>query len=409
MPVNRKSFILFFLLIIFLLNLSAKTGRIYGVVRTGDGEIFEGWIRWDKHETFWDDYLDGTKKHYLNSQLDDDLVLKIYGPYKVYRDEKDFRTNSTSAIQFGHISKIIKDSETETRVQFKDGRQLLLRNSGTDIGPSNRGIEIDDLNFGKVTFNWKEFESVEFQPEPSDYLKQKGADQTYRLFGIIKTRSGNIFKGYFFWDNDECLSTDILNGKYRRREMEIPFSQIRTIRRDSKTTSWLELENGKKITLSGSNDVDSGNRGILIKDPGIGELMIPWDDFDEVVIKHRIEKNLKDYNDFDGGHPLLGEVYTRDGFKKKGYICWDNDEMFSSDVLDGKFEKFDVNVEFGQIHSIEQNSRHSALVEIRDGEIIKLSGTNDVNSSNLGIWVMTRDGQYDVIRWDDFQKIIFSK
>ena len=191
--------------------------------------------------------------------------------------------------------------------------------------------------------------------------------------------------------------------------MEIPFSQIKIIRRDSRSAAWLELENGKKITLSGSNDVDSGNRGILVKDPQIGEVKIPWNDFDEVEIKHRVKKHLKNYDDFDGGYPLYGKVYARDGFKMKGYICWDNDEYFSNDVLDGRFSGFDINLEFDQIRSIEYHSRRSARVEIRGGETIKISGTNDVNSSNKGIWIMNREGEYEVIKWEDFQKVIFSK
>ena len=110
MSVVKYVFALFCLLVIFVLNSDAKTGRIYGVVQTGDDETFEGWIRWDKHETFWDDYLDGTKKYYLRSDLNEKLILKIYGPYNVYRSTRDFRTNSTIAIQFGHISKIIKSN-----------------------------------------------------------------------------------------------------------------------------------------------------------------------------------------------------------------------------------------------------------------------------------------------------------
>lgn len=205
----------------------------------------------------------------------------------------------------------------------------------------------------------------------------KSDELSCRLYGIVKTRANDLFEGYIYWDNDECLSTDILNGNYRRRKMEIPFSQIRRIRRDSRTTSWVEFENGKKITLSGSNDVDSGNRGVLVKDHRIGEILIPWNDFDEIELRHQVDKYLKEYDDFDGGRPLFGEVFTRDDIRRKGYICWDNDEYFSTDVLDGHLAGFDLNLEFSQIHSIEYNSRQSALVEVRNGEIIKLSGTND--------------------------------
>ena len=41
----------------------AESGRLYGTLRTTDGEQFEGWIRWDKNEAFWDDILDATKQN----------------------------------------------------------------------------------------------------------------------------------------------------------------------------------------------------------------------------------------------------------------------------------------------------------------------------------------------------------
>jgi hypothetical protein len=39
----------------------AGSGRICGTIHTRDGDTFEGPIRWDKNEAFWDDILDATK------------------------------------------------------------------------------------------------------------------------------------------------------------------------------------------------------------------------------------------------------------------------------------------------------------------------------------------------------------
>ena len=36
--------------------------RIYGKVTTDDGDVYEGFIRWDKNEASWVDVLDGTKR-----------------------------------------------------------------------------------------------------------------------------------------------------------------------------------------------------------------------------------------------------------------------------------------------------------------------------------------------------------
>ena len=40
----------------------AESGRLYGTLRTIDGDTFEGWIRWDRNEAWWDDILDASKK-----------------------------------------------------------------------------------------------------------------------------------------------------------------------------------------------------------------------------------------------------------------------------------------------------------------------------------------------------------
>lgn len=403
---------LFFIILMLLtgsISLSAATGRIYGKVLTTEDEIFEGWIRWDKHETYWDDYLDATKKYFISTDLDDELLLKIYGPFKVYRDEKEFRTNSTIGLQFGHINRIVKKSNHSALIELKDGRQLKVTGSGTDIGNSNRGIEIDDLNFGKITINWKSFESVEFMEERKNYKKQKKNDEAYRLYGIVETRNDEIFEGYIMWDNDETLSADILNGKYRGRDMEIPFEKIKSIRRDSNVASIVELQNGTRITMTGSNDVGRGHRGIIVKDLHYGELHVPWSAFQEIELKPEVTKFLLKYHDFNGGKPLFGEVINRDGEKYKGYICWDNDETFTNDILDGKYNNYDINIEFSTIYAIEYDSRKSAIIELWNEQRFKASGSNDVDYRNKGIYIMTENGNETIINWEDFEKVVFSK
>jgi len=405
--------IIFYLIILNLIfsfqNLGAGTGRIYGKVKTTNNETFEGWIRWDKHETFWDDYLDATKKYFIESDWDEKILLKVYGPYKIYRDEKDFRTNSQVALQFGHISKIIKKSSSSALIELKDGRQLFVNSAGGDIGSGNRGIEVCDLDFGKISIDWNNFESVEFMEEKSKYRKQKNTNDVYRLYGLVKTRGEDEFKGFIMWDNDECLSTDILNGKYRGRDMEIPFANIFIIRRDSPTTSLVEMKNGTRFTLSASNDVGQGHRGIVVKDPEYGEIHIPWNDFEAIEFFERETKYLLDYNDFTGGKPLFGEVLTRDRQIFKGYICWDNDETFTSDVLDGKLKSFDANLEFGSIYSIEYHSRRAAIIELWNGNRFELSGSNDVDDRNMGIYIMKKNGAFQKLDWEAFQKVIFSR
>lgn len=395
------------LLLLVYHSLYGGSGRIYGRVITTDDEIFEGWIRWDKQEAFWDDYLDGLRKEYIKTRLDKKIVLKVYGPFMVYRKKGDFRRNPRMSVQFGHVELIQKKSSNSAIITLKDGRKMMVGSYGSDIGNGNRGIEIDDLNFGKISVRWREFKQAEFMKEPSEYRKKKGDKQTYRLYGEVETWAGDLFEGYIMWDKDEALSTDILDGKYRRREMKIPFGNIRSLERDSRTSVVVELRNDKRFSMSGGNDVGKGNRGIWVKDPICGEVEINWEDFSSIKFQKNVTKFLKNYEDFDGGRPLYGEVYTKDNQRYKGYVCWDNDECFTTDVLDGKFEDYEINLEFSMIYSIQYRSRSSAIVETTDGKKMRLSGSNDVNSSNAGIYIMTKEGDETRIRWNDFEKSVF--
>ncbi|MBN1350623.1 hypothetical protein JXJ21_14495 [candidate division KSB1 bacterium] len=385
----------------------AGTGRIYGKVTTTDDEVFEGWIRWDKQEAFWDDYLDGIRKGYIKNDLDKKILLKVYGPFWVYRRQSEFRQDPQTGIQFGHIELLEKTSGSSATVTLKDGRKLKLGPHGRDIGSSNSGIEIDDLNFGKIVIKWREFKQVEFKEETSQYVEVKSQNDEYRLYGRVETWEGDVFEGYVIWDWDESLSTHILDGKSRRREMEIPFTNIKWIERDSRSSVVVELTNDTRLSLSGSNDVGQGNRGMAIKDPVYGEVEISWKDFGSVKFEKNVTKFIRNYDDFDGGRPLYGEVYTKYNDRYRGYICWDNDECFTTDVLDGKYEEYDINIEFSKIYSIQYRSRRSCIVETVDGKKMHLSGSNDVNDANAGIFIMQEDGSETKVRWTDFEKVIF--
>jgi hypothetical protein len=67
----------------------------------------------------------------------------------------------------------------------------------------------------------------------------------------------------------------------------------------------------------------------------------------------------------------------------------------------------DVDVEFSQIAQIEKKSSNSVRVTLKNGNSFKLSGSNDVNDENKGIYVTTDDGDEIELDWWDFDKVIF--
>ena len=394
------------LLLLFLFNptLYAQRGRICGVVHTRDGETFEGPIRWDRNEAFWDDILDATKKREGRhvEERRREKRISIFG-LRISWDEEGTEIKASSGIQFGYIKTLERRSRNRAILELKNGESITFYGYGTDIGSGVREILIDDPREGEVELDWDDLDMVEFaECEPEQITKPQ-----CRLYGEVETRRGDKFKGFITWDMDELFYSDILDGEEKRRTRKIPFKKIKAIVRRSSSSAWVYLRNGDRIRLSGTNDVDSGNRGIVVKDLNFGRVIVEWDDFDRLELLEEGEKYLMGYDEFDEIRPLYGVVYDEDGDSYEGFIRWDDDETYTWERLDGEYRDLEVNVEFSQIAQIEKISSRSCRVTTRNGNTFKLSGSNDVNDENKGIFVTTEDGDEIELDWYDFDKVIF--
>lgn len=401
LPVISAVLLLFFL---FNSNLYAQRGRICGVVYTRDGETFQGPIRWDRNEAFWDDILDATKKRegrYREGRRREKRI-SILG-IRISWDEESTDSKASTGIQFGYIKTLKRRSSNRATLELKNGEIITFYGYSTDIGSGVREILIDDPREGEVELDWDDLDMVEFaECEPEQITKPQR-----RLYGEVETRRGDIFRGFITWDMDELFYSDILDGEEKRRTRKIPFKKIKAIERRSSGSAWVYLRNGDRIKLSGTNDVDSGNRGIVVKDLNFGRVIVEWDDFDRLEFLDEGEKYLVRYDEFDEIRPLYGVVYDEDGDSYEGFIRWDDDETYTWERLDGEYRDLEVNVEFSQIAQIEKISSRSCRVTTRNGNKFKLSGSNDVNDENKGIFVTTEDGDEIELDWYDFDKVIF--
>jgi len=104
---------------------------------------------------------------------------------------------------------------------------------------------------------------------------------------------------------------------------------------------------------------------------------------------------------------LHGTVRTGHG-EFTGFVQWDRQECLGSDELDGHADDGEHKVRFDTIRSIARRSNESSLVTLRDGRELVLSGTNDVNGDNRGIYV--DDPRYGrvLVSWDAFERVDFS-
>jgi len=407
-----KTTLLFFVSI-FLLSIGgaafADSGLLYGKVYTTDDEVLEGFIRWDKNEASWDDILDGTKdldrdrdrKKRRYRDDDDDSEVSIFG-ITVYRESRSWShwaDEAESGICFGHINSLIPIGDNKVLLILKSGEELELSGGSGDIGDDNREILVDDNDEGVIELDWDSIDRIEFSAGPD---RESAFGE--RLYGTVEVRRGSEYTGYICWDMDETFGDDILDGNENGRKRKIKFSKIDKIERLSSRAAEVTLKSGKSRRLDDSNDIDSGNRGIVISDRKLGAVKVEWDEFE--LVEFTDPPGKVKYSDFNGGKKIKGTVYTEDGDKYSGEIKWDDDEEYTWELLDGKNRDIDFEIEFGNIKSIERSSSRSSLVTLLDGRSLKLRDSNDVDRDNKGIFVDDGD-DIMLIDWDEFEKVEF--
>jgi len=411
MALKVGSVCIFSLLLILAASVQAEKGRIYGKIYTDRGDILEGPIRWDKNEASWDDMLDGYKEQSRKAKQDkrhkyrdQGSQVKIFG-LTIYKDGSSWSSSRQSCIAFGHIKKLTPDSDNGATLLLKNGEEAYLQNSSTDLGSGIREIIIEDADEGEIELDWYDIDYIEFFDGGS-------VESSFgkRLFGTVTTSKAGEYTGWICWDVDEVFDTDIIDGRDKKRKRKIKFSQIARIEKISSQASLIVTTDGKEIRLDDSNDVDSGNRGIVISDRKLGRVVVNWDEFESLDLKNPSDADYISYDDFDGTGQLNGTVYDEDGEAFSGKIRWDNDEEYGWEVLDGDYRGVQFDIAFENIKSVEKLSSRSSRVTLWDGRQFKLRDSNDVNDENNGIFVAAGSDKDDVvIDWEDFDRVEFKK
>jgi hypothetical protein len=394
-----------------LLASADNSGRIYGIITTYDHEVYEGLIRWDKNEVSWVDILNGDKelprsnyrdaKKHRRDRYDRDHSIQIFG-LKIGGSSYDWwPDNAQSGIRFGHIKSIEVIDDDRILLTLKSGQEVELEGGSTDIGEDIRGVIIEDKNEGEIELEWDDIDRVEFSAAPANADTRMGE----RLFGTLTTRRGEKYSGQVCWDVDEVLTDDVIDGEERSRDRKIEFEDMVSIERQSSRSATIVFKDGEKRTYAGTNDVDDSNRGIIISDPGFGQVQVNWDEFEK--IEFVAEAKTMPYDNFNGGGKIKGSVLTEDGQTFTGEIRWDNDEEYTWELLDGEQDDLDYDIEFGLIKSIEKRSSRASLVTVWDGRTFRLRDSNDVDDENKGIFVTLSDGTVEEILWEDFRSVEF--
>lgn len=231
--------------------------RLYGTLRTRDGDTFTGYVTWDVDEILTTDILDGEERG---------------------RDRE---------IPFRLIASIERSGSSGARVVLSNGEEVVLRGSN-DVNDDNRGISVSDPTLGQVTVSWDEFDEVVFTPAPAGEGAYDSFDGGHPLYGTVETEDGERVEGYVRWDNDEAWSWEILDGRLGEVDLDVEMGRIAHIERRGSWGSEVTLWDGRTFALEDSNDVDDGNKGIYVTPADGGDtVLVRWRDFREVSFQGR--------------------------------------------------------------------------------------------------------------------------
>lgn len=221
--------------------------RLYGTLTTRSGQTFTGRVGWNMDDISPSDLLGGSG-------------------------------HGNRQISFGAIRRIVRDGPDAARVVLRSGKQITLRGT-PDVGNANDGITVSDADLGQVRVDWRDFDNVTFSSPPQS-THAVTFDGGRPITGTVLTGSGEALKGTVRWDDDEASTWEMLNGSAGGADFEVEFGQIAHIRKDARGAT-VTLKDGRSFELSGSNDVDGRNRGILV-DTGSEVRRVPWSDFKEL-------------------------------------------------------------------------------------------------------------------------------
>ncbi|MDN5212295.1 hypothetical protein QQ020_09555 [Fulvivirgaceae bacterium BMA12] len=384
-------------------------GFMYGKVTTVSGNVYLGQLRWGDEEIFWNDIFNSSKvsnnnfKYIHEEEEQDDEKenswLDFDWKFLSIWDDKFSSTSHRFACRFGDIKSIIIRGDEKVDVLLKNGAKINVRGGSNDIGTK---IKIYDAEIGRLELRWSKIRQIDFMPTPTSLNYKFG----HPLFGTVETYRKGDFVGYVQWDHDERISSDILDGKSQDGGLKIPFGNIKIL--ESKNSgSIVILNSGREIYLTGSNDVNKENRGIIVTSDQLGKIDIPWREFKKVTFEKTMQSGAS-YQSYPTPRAIKGKVKIIGGESLQGLIVYDLDESWDFELLDGNDDNLKYRIPFRNIKKIIPKNYNYSLVTLRNGLELLLGDERDVSEENDGLLIFKRNHEKPTyIKWKTVDEIIF--
>jgi hypothetical protein len=272
-----------------------------------------------------------------------------------------------------------------------------MSGGSNDIGTT---VTVLDDSLGTVKVDWDRIDRIVFAPTPPSTRPP-----AYRLYGAVETEEGT-FEGYVQWDVQECLSSDLLDGETDDGELSIEMGKIRAIEKRNRNGSRVELKDGRKLVLEGTNDVDSSLRGIHVEDARYGRVKISWDAFERVEFKE-VDHSGRGYDDYGPARRLRGTVTDYQDRTHSGDLVFDLDEVWSWEILNGDLGDVEFYIPFEMIEVVEPQRGDESKVVLKNGETLVLGEGQDVSENNDGVVVLRENGRESYVSWNDVKRVEF--
>jgi hypothetical protein len=401
---NRKTFqlILGLLVALFITVTELKAqdteGFIYGKIYTSNNS-YTGQIRWGREEAYWNDHFNASKVDNAYESFrrkerdrDRDFDWRLSSIW----DDRSTKTLHIFSCQFGDLKEIINYGDKRVTVKLKNGKKIKLSGSGyNDVGSS---LTVYDSDLGEMSIKWEKVTRVEFLPTPKDLKDNFGKP----MYGVVQTYRKGRFEGFVQWDHDERIGADKLDGETRDGDVSIPFDRISRIEKVG-NGSLVNLKSGREYRVTGTNDVDNSNKGIIVSIEKVGKVDITWKEFKSVTFTEVTHSGAA-YHSYAQPKPLTGTVFSYDDQQLSGEIVFDVDEAWDLEMLEGKDDDVEYKIPFRNIKSIEPKNYNYSTIKLRNGQELLLGNSRDVSDDNAGVLVL-RAGQKELIHID-WKKII---
>ncbi len=362
-------------------------GFIYGTLTLQNGTQHTGFLRWEDEEAFWDDLFHSRENPLPWTEFADLKALhrekekryfETHGmvdrlKYALHNRNPDDNISRLFVARFGDIEVITIDEDENITVTLNDGSNHQVAGYSNDVSTD---ILVYSNSADEASFDWDDLAEIRFAQAPAT-----ATPYAQRLYGQVSTSRGD-FEGFIQWDKSECTSIDVLDSD----QEDLAMGEIRALTRKPGGEVIADLVDGRQLSLSGSNDVNSGNRGVVVETAHLGRVTIAWERFRQVdfLLEKGSGPGRKSYTDNAG---LSGHVIAENGQQYSGPLVYDLNAASQHDIFNGSREGLDYDIPFALIKAITPLPDDACQVGFHGGQVLELSEDKDTGANSTGVLI----------------------